>query len=251
VSAARIRVVARFRPGDSPLSSYCVVSLLAHVVIVVGLLSLPSFGRDSRAMPPTIEVVMLAAAPAAATAGPAPTTREQPLTEPEPPPVPAEGVTATQDEPSTPDPLPENPEPREQTPPAQPRETPANDDPEPGEGRESVGGPSGEADLPVGALEGMGSEFDWYRGAVIRALYAAWQQPFLAANRDVLEVGVAFDILPDGGVRAVRVANTSGVAALDRSALRAVYDATLPPLPGNFRNSTQPALFTFRLFPDQ
>jgi TonB family protein len=52
-------------------------------------------------------------------------------------------------------------------------------------------------------------------------------------------------------VAAVRVEQTSGVPSLDRSALRAVADATpLPPLPKNWGPPVLPATFVFRLHPE-
>ncbi len=95
----------------------------------------------------------------------------------------------------------------------------------------------------------MGDEFSWYRDAVIRALFTSWRKPF-AGTLETLEVAVAFEILRDGGVINVRIERSSGSATLDRSALRAVHEATLPPLPRNSTAATQPALFVFRLYPE-
>ena len=73
----------------------------------------------------------------------------------------------------------------------------------------------------------------WYRDSVVAALRSQWERPILEGSRGTLEVTVAFEILPDGTVRNLRIDTTSGVPSLDRSALRAVADASpLPPLPG-------------------
>jgi TonB family protein len=64
-------------------------------------------------------------------------------------------------------------------------------------------------------------------------------------------VTVAFDILRDGTVENLVVAQSSGVASLDRSALRAVVDASpLPPHPSTWRDASMPATFVFRLHPE-
>ena len=61
----------------------------------------------------------------------------------------------------------------------------------------------------------------------------------------------AFEIARDGSVRGTRIDTSSGVPSLDRSALRAVSDASpLPPLPATWKDATLPAVFVFRLYPD-
>ena len=99
-------------------------------------------------------------------------------------------------------------------------------------------------------LENAGPEFDWYRNAVVRALYTRWRQPMLAGIRNPVEVGVAFEILSDGSTRNIRVEQPSGISSVDRSAVRAVTEATIPPLPKNWRSTSERAFFVFKLFPD-
>jgi TonB family protein len=96
----------------------------------------------------------------------------------------------------------------------------------------------------------MGVEFDWYRQSVVNALFTAWRQPFSGGLREPVEVTVGFEILRDGSVRSVQIVSPSGDSRLDRSAFRAVQDASLPPLPRNYRVTAQPARFVFRLFPE-
>ena len=69
-------------------------------------------------------------------------------------------------------------------------------------------------------------------------------------SREKLEVTIAFEILRDGDVGNVRIASSSGVPSLDRSALRAVVDASpLPPLPSSWREPSVSAQFLFRWLP--
>jgi protein TonB len=65
------------------------------------------------------------------------------------------------------------------------------------------------------------------------------------------EVTVAFDIARDGSVLGLRIDQPSGIESLDRSALRAVRDASpLPPLPRTWSGNVLSARFVFRLYPE-
>jgi protein TonB len=68
----------------------------------------------------------------------------------------------------------------------------------------------------------------------------------------VLTVTVTFDVRRDGTVANATVETESGVPSLDRSALRAVADASpLPPLPSSFKDSSVPARYEFELTPGE
>jgi TonB family protein len=251
MSAARIRVVARFDAFASPLSRFMTVSLGLHVVIGIALVMAPSLRSRPTMTEPSLTAVLLPAPTRAAAAPPAETT---PPAEParQPPPPPREEVRAqpqeppeAETEPEIPDTPPDEPDP---APPRSPDAPPAgvdtlapDDDPAAGES----------AAATSGSLEGMGSEYAWYRDSVVRALYTAWRKPVVEGIRQPIEVAVTFQILRDGSVRGVQLAMPSGVPSLDRSALRAVSEASLPPLPRGFREPTQRARFVFRLFPQE
>jgi TonB family protein len=114
-----------------------------------------------------------------------------------------------------------------------------------GEGGGGVGDASG-------GVQGSGeiSIFGWYQNSVSRSLYGSWRQPPLAGQREPLDVVIEFQIQRDGSVIGLQVAQSSGVPALDRSALRAVADASpLPKLPPTWRESRMTASFLFRLNP--
>ena len=119
-----------------------------------------------------------------------------------------------------------------------------------------LNGPTGEGGGGVGdasgGVQGSGqiSIFGWYQNSVSRALYGSWRQPPLAGQREPLDVVIEFQIQRDGSVIGLKVAQSSGVPALDRSALRAVADASpLPKLPPTWRESRMTASFLFRLNP--
>ncbi len=111
--------------------------------------------------------------------------------------------------------------------------------------------PAGGNDSSIQSLDLLDAGQSWYRDAVVTALTRAWMRPILDGLRETLEVTVAFEIQRDGSVRRVQVVASSGVPALDRSALRAVYDASpLPPLPPTWHAQSVPARFVFRLHPE-
>jgi protein TonB len=73
----------------------------------------------------------------------------------------------------------------------------------------------------------------------------------LAGLREPLVVLVRFEIGRDGSVTNLAVAESSGVPALDRSALRAISDASpLPRLPPAWRGSSMTAAYLFELTPE-
>ena len=76
--------------------------------------------------------------------------------------------------------------------------------------------------------------FQWYLTAVQRKVYEQWTQALstLAGQKAV----IVFEIARNGEVVRARVEQTSGDAAYDLAALRAVAAANpLPPLPTEFR----------------
>jgi TonB family protein len=168
---------------------------------------------------------------------PKPEPREEPKVETPPkPPEPREEVQAKAAEPKI------NPD-KVDEPPEEPAEEAASESENEGVLEQEAPG--------VPKLPGMeGRQYDWYRAAINRALSAAWRKPFVQTTEESLDVLVGFEILRDGSVRGVQIVSSSGFPALDRSAERAVYDASLPPLPRNFREPTQPARVIFRYFSD-
>lgn len=91
---------------------------------------------------------------------------------------------------------------------------------------------------------------DFYGSTVRAAIEARWRKPVLDQEQSS-QVRIQFEILRDGTVRDVRVVSASGVPALDRSALRAVSEASpLPPFPASFRVPSTTAIIEFELQPE-
>jgi TonB family protein len=252
VSGSGKRLVFRVSAPSSPLAPFISISVLIHMAFVVVLVLNPSF-RGRAAIPEDVLIVDLVGGfsspePAAPSAtAPAPTVRE---TEPE-------GVRMEPEE------VPPKPKKKKPKPKPPPEPEPASSSP-PREGQPMPGGPAGPADGRTGSPGAGGvtggsiASLDlgdlaqaWYADSVKVALKTHWTRPVLEGVRDPLEVTVAFEIRPDGAVANLRVETPSGVPSLDRSALRAVADASpLPAPPPTWRGRALPARFLFRWHPD-
>lgn len=148
------------------------------------------------------------------------------------------------------------PRPQPATPPA-PSAPPATDARPPAEtpgGGAAHGAGSGAAGAPTGVTATVGggdSTLGWYGAAVKAALEAAWAKPFLEDDRETHSVVIAFDIARDGSTRNLRIIQSSGIPSLDRSAQRAVIEASpLPAVPPSWDGDTLPATMRFDLTPD-
>jgi len=107
---------------------------------------------------------------------------------------------------------------------------------------------SGTGGVGVAPNNVFGNRFGAYADLVIRRVTEKWQTNGLAGLRTAPVVVITFDILRDGSVRNAKVAQSSGVSALDYSALRAVMDAgQFPPLPQGFDRSEAGVELQFQL----
>jgi len=236
----RLRIVLRFSGPQSVASRFLAYSLGSHAFLLIVLVLLPSF-RATRAMSDTPLMVDLVSFPSPAQASAPVAVAVPPPSEPVAQP---EGVSVAT---TPPKPVADDPPPVEtEKPPRTARTPPSN--PAPGE----PAGAAGDAGASVTAMEGVGDfELGWYKGAVTAALFAQWRKPILEGITEPREVRVTFQIQRDGRVTDPQVDGASGVPSLDRSALRAVADASpLPPLPPNWREPTLSAAFVFRLYPE-
>ncbi|MGI8989431.1 MAG: cell envelope integrity protein TolA [Bryobacteraceae bacterium] len=92
-------------------------------------------------------------------------------------------------------------------------------------------GIAGSGGVGVGPNSPLGARFGSYVALLQERIASKWNTGDFA-GRSLRPVVVSLTILRDGNVRNVRVAEPSGNALLDRSAERAVLDASpLPPLP--------------------
>ena len=256
-----MRVVIRF---GSRLSRFVSGSAAAHGAILALALVVP-WTRGTK-MPMENATVVALAGPIGGGAVAPPSSPAPPAPKPEPPapaPTPKEAHTVKEIPPAPkekPKPEPavkkkETPKPEIAKPPA-PNTAKAAEKPAPpgATGTGSGAGPKpgpGAATGITASVGGGDASLNWYGAAVKAALESAWQKPYLDDQTQVYSVVVAFEIAKDGTTRDVRVVEPSGVPSLDRSAVRAVMEASpLPAVPPSWTGDVVPVTMRFNLNPE-
>ena len=249
----RLRIVIAFRSARSSLSRFLTGSLAVHGLLFAAIVIIPATGRH--AMPIEDSMVVALAGPIAESVAPhaGPSAPATP-----PAPKPKEAAKA---------PAPKAASAVREVPMSKPKDKaikPAKPAPESaakGSGQPdspSPAHPTGEPSKPdagggaVTATLGAGdSSMNWYGAAVKAALESAWVKPFLEDATGTASVVIAFDIVRDGTTKNLRVVQSSGIPLLDRSAQRAVIEASpLPGIPQSFTDDTIPVTMRFDLTPE-
>ncbi len=107
---------------------------------------------------------------------------------------------------------------------------------------------TGSGGVGVGPNSPLGTRFGSYVALLQERIASKWNTGDLAGRSGLRPVIVSLTILRDGNVRGVRVAEPSGNSLLDRSAERAVLDASpLPPLPPAFERDEASLELTFQV----
>jgi TonB family protein len=123
--------------------------------------------------------------------------------------------------------------------------------PAPGVGGAGAPGFGEQPDGGIGALDAETFEFAWYRAAITQKLRTAWSKPHVQNLSAPLRAVVYFKVMRNGRIVEIHLESSSGLETLDRSALRAVYDANpLPPLPYAYLEETLGVHFYFELVPE-
>lgn len=105
----------------------------------------------------------------------------------------------------------------------------------------------GAGGVGVGPNSTFGTQFGAYADLVVQRVTDKWQTNGLAGLSGPTAV-ITFDIQRDGSIRNAQIAQRSGNATLDLSALRAVTDAApFPPLPPNYSGSSTSVELRFQL----
>jgi TonB family protein len=129
---------------------------------------------------------------------------------------------------------------------APPPDVPTNAIPGGGDGQINLPyGQSGTGPATFGGDGTFGTRFPGYVNDMTRAIESKWQRPVRSTSQRVY---VLFTINRRGGsavATEVRLEKESGYDQLDRSALRAVNTAALPPLPPGFSGSSVEVRFYF------
>ena len=106
----------------------------------------------------------------------------------------------------------------------------------------------GSGNVGVGQNSTLGNRFGAYADLVVQRVTEKWQTTGLAGLHTAPVVVVTFDILRDGSVRNVQVAQRSGNSTLDYSAQRAVMEAApFPPLPAGYDRNEANVELKFQL----
>jgi len=103
------------------------------------------------------------------------------------------------------------------------------------------------AGMEFGAESGFGEKFPWYVDAVRRRISSNWLITTIDPSIQwAPRVMLAFEIARDGSVLNTQFLRRSGLASVDRAALRAVQDSSpLDRLPSEFRGSRVSVEFWF------
>lgn len=110
-------------------------------------------------------------------------------------------------------------------------------------------GQIGSGGVGVGQGSPFGNRFGNYVMVLRQKVAEKWHAGDVDARIHTLPPAiVTFDLMRDGSVRGVHVAQSSGNPALDYSAQRAIYDASpFPPLPAAYERSAATIEFWFEL----
>lgn len=106
----------------------------------------------------------------------------------------------------------------------------------------------GSGNVGVGQNSTLGNRFGAYADLVVQRVTEKWQTTGLAGLHSAPIVIVTFEILRDGSVRNVQLAQRSGNSTLDYSAQRAVMEAApFPPLPPGYDRNEASVELNFQL----
>jgi protein TonB len=106
----------------------------------------------------------------------------------------------------------------------------------------------GSGGIGMGENSVFGTRFGAYADRVIQLVSQKWQTGGLGGVRSAPTAIITFDILRDGSVRNVQIAQRSGNGTLDVSAQRAVMDAApFPPLPPGYDRNEANVELRFQL----
>ena len=106
---------------------------------------------------------------------------------------------------------------------------------------------AGTGGVAMGEGNNFGQRYAWYVAAMRNRVSANWLMTAVSPSiATAPRTYLTFEILRDGTVNSVQITQSSGIAEVDRSALRAVLASNpLPPLPPDYRGSSVNVQFYF------
>ncbi|HVQ34821.1 MAG TPA: TonB family protein [Candidatus Bathyarchaeia archaeon] len=258
----RLAIVLRFRRARGHLARFVTGSLVAHGLLMIGILGVSSLHRAPQSFDDAMVVALAGPLPGApAASAPRPAAAPAPAPAPPKAPEPKEAHTVKE----VPKPQPKaTPAPKQKEEPPKktaPEAAPPSDDKATGEASPTPSVPPGAsggggAAGPTGVTPTLGggsgdASLGYYGAAVKAALESAWSKPYLEEQGETYSATVSFVIARDGSARDVKIVTSSGVPSLDRSAMRAVIEASpFPPVPPAWQGDALPATMRFDLTPE-
>ena len=246
----RLRVIVRFRTPKRGLPRFLTGSFAVHGMVLAAIVIVPA--THHKVMPIDDAMVVALSGPIAAAPAPQSSAAVAPSTKPAatPPPAPAPKEAHTVHEVPVPKPKDKTPKPKPQ-PSKEPESAAPPHAPKGATGPTGPTGPANGAGAVTATLGTGDSSLNWYGAAVKAALESAWVKPFLEDAAGTASVVVGFDIARDGTTRNFRIIQSSGIPTLDRSAERAVLEASpLPAIPPTFSGDSIPVTMRFDLSPE-
>jgi TonB family protein len=232
-------ILAEKQKDDFPWAAGVTLAAALHLGIF-GIFLASSLARPMRLAPPRAVAVRILQAgalrpEAARSAAPAPPQPVKPRIEkpPEeaPPPPSQKAVLLPAPEKKKKEKAPPTPAPAALTAPHAPEVSLPSSNESAGGGSAANSGAGGTAKVGGGAqIDQPDFKYDYYIEAVQMALYRSWA-PTTATQ---IAPRVHFRINRDGSVADPEIVRSSGLLFADRTAIRAVLDATFPPLPADW-----------------
>ncbi|HEY4362318.1 MAG TPA: TonB family protein [Bryobacteraceae bacterium] len=106
----------------------------------------------------------------------------------------------------------------------------------------------GAGNIGAGPRTALGDEFGGYAAQIRDIIARNWRTGDLDPRLQTApRVSATFDLMRDGSIRNLTLLQSSGNAALDNSARRAILDSQFPILPPNYRHDRAPMEIWFEL----
>jgi protein TonB len=99
----------------------------------------------------------------------------------------------------------------------------------------------------IGDSSPFGEQFGAYANIIRENIARNWNPASFAKSAAAPSVVVTFTIRRDGSIANVKISKSSGIQTMDFSAMRAVEDSQLPPLPPNFPRAQAEVELKFEL----
>ena len=253
----RLRIVVSLRMARRGLARAVTGSVAVHGALLAAVVVIPS--TRHHVQPIDDEMVVALAGPMAIVPAARGGASSSDAVKPVPTPAPAQ-APAPKEAHAVHDVPPPKPKDKPVKPPKkEPEKTPEAEAPEaPAAPKGAAGAPQQDAKPGPAAggavtatVGGGDTSLGWYGAAVKAALESVWAKPYLEDAGGTASVVITFDIARNGTTSNFHILQSSGIPSLDRSAQRAVIEASpLPAVPPTWTEDTIPVTMRFDLSPE-